>query len=440
LGPKFARGELQARKTLIENLSTQRINKYYLSVPSVVKFFTLPLNSQKLIMKLFLVAGARPNFMKIGPLVDEMKKHLKIDPIIVHTGQHYDYEMSAVFFKDLEIAEPDIYLGVGSGSHGGQTGKIIIAIEKEMIKHRPDLVVVVGDVNSTLAASVVASKLHIPVAHVEAGLRSFDRTMPEEINRQVTDVLSEYLFTTEESGNENLRREGIAEEKIHFVGDIMIEALIKAVNSKQYAVGRSKSRKVEKSKGREVKLPISNLQPTTCNLKSKIFNLQSPYALLTLHRPSNVDDKNTFSRVLDAVDEVSRKITIIFPIHPRTRKMAEKFGLSEKLNPLHVVKPLGYLDFIVLEKNAKFVLTDSGSMQAETTYFGIPCLTLRENTERPITISMGTNTLVGTDKDKIVEESLKILGGENKKGRIPPLWDGKTAKRIVDVILRSNQM
>jgi len=367
-------------------------------------------------MKLFLVAGARPNFMKIGPLVDEMKKHPEIDPIIVHTGQHYDYEMSAVFFKDLEIAEPDIYLGVGSGSQGEQTGKIMIAIEKEMIKHRPGLVVVVGDVNSTLAASVVASKLHIPIAHVEAGLRSFDRTMPEEINRQVTDVLSEYLFTTEESGNENLRNEGIAEEKIYFVGDIMIEALINA-----------------KCKMQNVKLSINNL-------KSKIFNLESPYALITLHRPSNVDDKNTFSRVLNAVDEVSRKIPIIFPIHPRTRKMTEKFGLSEKLKPLHVVKPLGYLDFIVLEKNAKFVLTDSGSIQAETTYFGIPCLTIRENTERPVTISIGTNKLVGTDKDKIVEESLNILDGENKKGHIPPLWDGKTAERIVDVILHFEQM
>jgi len=377
-------------------------------------------------MKLFLVAGARPNFMKIGPLVDEMKKYPEIDPIIVHTGQHYDYEMSAIFFKDLEIAKPDIYLGVGSGSQGEQTGKIMIAIEKEMIEHRPDLVVVVGDVNSTLAASVVASKLHIPIAHVEAGLRSFDRTMPEEINRQVTDVLSEYLFTTEESGNENLRKEGITEEKIYFVGDIMIEALIKAERKTQPRLAKLGG--VQK-----VKLSINNL-------KSKIFNLQSPYVLLTLHRPSNVDDKNTFSRVLDAVDEVSRKIPIIFPIHPRTRKMAEKFGLSEKLKPLHVVKPLGYLDFIVLEKNAKFVLTDSGSMQAETTYFGIPCLTLRENTERPITISMGTNKLVGTDKDKIVEESLNILDGENKKGHIPPLWDGKTAKRIVDVILRSKRM
>ncbi|OYD14978.1 UDP-N-acetylglucosamine 2-epimerase (non-hydrolyzing) [candidate division WOR-3 bacterium JGI_Cruoil_03_44_89] len=364
-------------------------------------------------MRIFLVAGTRPNFMKIAPLLDEMRKYPKINPIIVHTGQHYDYEMSAVFFEDLDIPKPDIYLGVGSGTHGEQTGRIIIAIEREMMKHRPDLVVVVGDVNSTLAASVVASKLYIPVAHIEAGLRSFDRTMPEEINRQVTDVLSDYLFTTEESGNENLRREGIPGEKIHFVGDIMIEALINA-----------------KCKMQNAKLSISNLQ-------SSIFNLQSPYALLTLHRPSNVDDKDTLSRVLEAVDEVSRRIPIIFPIHPRTVKMVEKFGLSEKQKPLHVIKPLGYLDFIGLEKNARFVLTDSGSMQAETTYFGIPCLTIRENTERPVTITMGTNKLVGTDKDRIVGESLKILAGEGKKGCIPPLWDGKTAGRVVAVILRS---
>ncbi len=351
--------------------------------------------------------------MKIAPLLNEMRKHPEIEPIIVHTGQHYDYEMSAVFFKDLEIPEPDIYLGVGSGSHGKQTGKIIIAIEKAMIKHRPDLIVVVGDVNSTLAASVVASKLHIPIAHVEAGLRSFDRTMPEEINRQVTDVLSEYLFTTEESGNENLKREGISEEKIHFVGDIMIEALINA------------KCKIENSK-----LPFNNLQST-------VFNLQSPYALLTLHRPSNVDNKETLSRILEALKEVSKRISVIFPIHPRTKKMVEKFRLSKTLESLYVIKPLGYLDFIILEQNAKFVLTDSGSMQAETTYFGVPCLTIRENTEKPVTITMGTNKLVGTDKDRIIEESLKILDGKGKKGHVIPLWDGKTAKRIVDVIVHT---
>ncbi len=375
-------------------------------------------------MKLFLVAGARPNFMKIGPLVKEMEKFKEIKPVIVHTGQHYDYEMSAIFFKDLDIPKPHIYLGVGSGLHGEQTGKVMIEMEKQIIKHRPDVVVVVGDVNSTLATAIVASKLHVPVAHVEAGLRSFDKTMPEETNRKVTDVLSEYLFTTEESGNENLRREGVLDDKIHFVGNIMIEAIINAKCKTQ-------PRLTELGGMQNVKLSINNLQST-------ISNLQSPYALLTLHRPSNVDNRDNLIRILDAIVEISRRIHLIFPMHPRTSKMIREFKLLEKLNSLYVIKPLGYLEFIALEERAKFVLTDSGGMQEETTYFGIPCLTIRENTERPVTIIKGTNKLVGTNKEKIIEESYKILDGYGKKGSIPPLWDGKTAERIVDILLHSS--
>lgn len=375
-------------------------------------------------MKLFLVAGARPNFMKIGPLVKEMEKFKEIKPVIVHTGQHYDYEMSAIFFKDLDIPKPHIYLGVGSGFHGEQTSKIMIGMEKQIIKHRPDVVVVVGDVNSTLATAIVASKLHVPVAHVEAGLRSFDKTMPEETNRKVTDVLSEYLFTTEESGNENLRKEGVADEKIHFVGNIMIEAIINAKCKTQPCLA-------ELGRVQNVKLSINNL-------KSSISNLKSPYAILTLHRPSNVDNRDSLIRILDAIVEISRRIHLIFPMHPRTSKMIREFKLLEKLNSLYVIKPLGYLEFIALEERAKFVLTDSGGMQEETTYFGVPCLTIRENTERPVTIIKGTNKLVGTNKEKIIEESYKILDGYGKKGSIPPLWDGKTAERIVDILLHSS--
>ena len=371
-------------------------------------------------MKLFLVAGARPNFMKIAPLLREIKKYPEIDPVIVHTGQHYDYEMSAVFFSDLEIPEPDVYLSVGSGSHGEQTGKIMIAIEKEVIRQKPNLIVVVGDVNSTLAASVVASKLQIPVAHIEAGLRSFDRTMPEEINRQVTDVLSDYLFTTEESGNLNLKKEGIEEDKIHFVGDIMIEALINA-----------------KCKMQNAKCNLRVFKSSNLHI-FKSLHLQSPHALLTLHRPSNVDNRETLAGILDALTEISKRIRIIFPIHPRTRKMITEFGFEEKLNTMEIVHPLGYLEFLALEKNATLVLTDSGGMQAETTYFGVPCLTIRKNTERPVTLTMGTNKLVGTDKDRIIEESFKILDGDVKNGSIPPLWDGRTAERIVKVLLKSS--
>ncbi len=361
-------------------------------------------------MKIFLICGARPNFMKIAPLLFELKKFPdKFSPVIIHTGQHYDFELSRAFFQDLELPEPDIYLGVGSGTHGLQTGKIIIELEKVILKYRPDLIIVVGDVNSTLAGAIVASKLLIPLVHVEAGLRSFDRTMPEEINRTVTDILSDYLFTTEEAGNKNLLREGIGENKIYFCGDIMIDALIKNRD-------KAKNSRILKDLG----LP------------------KKEYAILTLHRPSNVDSKNSFSNILNALKEIGKRIKIVFPIHPRTTKMAKKFNLSLNIDGLILTKPLSYLDFLCLEENCKFALSDSGSIQGETTFFNIPCLTLRNNTERPITIKMGTNKLVGNDKNKIIEESFKILDGKGKTGKIPPFWDGRTAKRIVKVFLEKS--
>lgn len=369
------------------------------------------------VIKVILVGGARPNFMKIAPIWWEMKKFPKrFKPVILHTGQHYDKNMSDLFFEDLELPKPNIYLGVGSASHATQTAKIMIEFEKLLVKEKPELIVVVGDVNSTLACSIVAAKLGIPIAHVEAGLRSFDRTMPEEINRIVTDSLSDFLFTTCEDANENLRREGIPDEKIYFVGNVMIDTLIRL-----------------KSEAR---------------LKAKIKIDEQDYALLTLHRPHNVDDRDVFRNILQALREISRKIPIIFPAHPRTQKRIKSFGYEEyfnllDLNPTNTINsknsiillnPLSYLDFLNLTTNAKLILTDSGGIQEETTYLGIPCLTIRENTERPVTIREGTNILVGADKDKIINESLKILNGRRKTGRIPKAWDGKAAQRIVKIL------
>jgi len=351
--------------------------------------------------KVILVCGARPNFMKVAMVLEEMKKFPQdFSPLLVHTGQHYDYELSGAFFRDLSLPEPDVYLGVGSGNHGEQTGKVMIEFEKIVDRENPSLIVVVGDVNSTLAAAIVASKLLVPLAHVEAGLRSFDRTMPEEINRTVTDVLSDYCFTTEEDASLNLKNEGVDGSKVYLVGDVMVDCLMK---------------NREKTEGSKI------LEDLALEEKG--------YAVLTLHRPSNVDSKETLSRILEALKIVGEKIQIIFPAHPRTKKMLEEFGLV----PQNVVikDPLGYLDFIRLEEKARFVLTDSGSIQQETTVFGVPCLTLRENTERPFTIRKGTNTLVGTDKERIVEESFKIMDGRGEKGQIHHLWDGKASQRIV---------
>jgi len=359
------------------------------------------------VIKIMNVVGARPNFMKIGPIVRAMAQYPNMQNILVHTGQHYDERMSKLFFDDLQLPKPDVYLNVGSASHAVQTARIMVEFEKVLLKEKPDLVVVVGDVNSTVACSMVAVKLGIKIAHVEAGLRSFDRSMPEEINRLMTDAISDLLFVTEKSGLENLRHEGIPDHKIHFVGHVMIDSLV------HFAQTAEKSAIMEE-----------------LNLDHR------DYALVTLHRPGNVDHKGHFLKLLDAFEDIEQKIKIIFPIHPRARKMIATFGLQKKIETmqnLRLLEPLGYLDFMKLMHHAKFLLTDSGGIQEETTYLGIPCITMRENTERPITVEVGTNILVGNDTALIKQEAKKILDGKGKKGDIPPLWDGKAAERIVQI-------
>lgn len=362
--------------------------------------------------KVFLVAGARPNFMKIAPLWRELRKFpSQFSSYIIHTGQHYDYEMSRIFFKNLGLPRPHFHLGVGSASHTKQTAKIMVRFEKVVCQQMPDIVVVVGDVNSTLACSLVSAKLKVPLAHVEAGLRSFDREMPEEINRVVADALSDYLFTTCEDANQNLRKEGIPQGKIFFVGNVMIDSLLSLKREAQ-------RRNTWESFG----------------LKKK------GYALLTLHRPENVDKKEVFVNILEAFKEVGNHIPIIFPIHPRAAKQVRKFKLgkyfsSQSNSGIFRVKPLGYIDFLNLMCNSKLLLTDSGGIQEETTVLNIPCLTLRKNTERPVTVKQGTNIVVGADPRRIVRETTRIINGKEKKGRIPPLWEGKAAQRIVKVLL-----
>jgi UDP-N-acetylglucosamine 2-epimerase (non-hydrolysing) len=386
-------------------------------------------------MKMILVAGARPNFMKIAPLVRAIEKHnslaasseTSIEYVLVHTGQHYDYNMSDSFFDDLKLPQPHIHLGVGSGTHAEQTGKVMIEFEKVLLKESPDIVVVVGDVNSTLAATLAAAKLNIPVAHVEAGLRSFDRRMPEEINRLVTDALSTYLFTPSPDGDENLLKEGISPEKIFRVGDIMVDSLLFHL---------------EEAKKSGILRRLGLAKDGAAHGDSVV-----PYALLTLHRPSNVDEEESFKKIMAALDSIGKRIPIIFPVHPRTKKQLVALGLEKKIRfhnvqgkvdlsspGIHGLEPLGYLDFLGLMTRAKLVLTDSGGIQEETTVLSIPCLTLRDTTERPITIKEGTNTLVWNDTRKIVEETFRILDGKGKKANIPEYWDGKTAERIIRIL------
>ncbi|MEJ2703805.1 MAG: UDP-N-acetylglucosamine 2-epimerase (non-hydrolyzing) [Sedimentisphaerales bacterium] len=364
-------------------------------------------------MRILNIVGARPNFMKIAPLMHEYGKHAQIEPFLIHTGQHYDEKMSDLFFRELAIPEPDINLGVGSASHAVQTAEIMKAFEPVVLEHRPDVVLVVGDVNSTVACGLVAVKLGVKLVHVEAGLRSFDRTMPEEINRMVTDSISDLLFCTEQSGVDNLLHEGIPKDRIHLVGHVMIDTLL---------------HNLEKAKQ----------SPILEELRSQGCLDGDHFAVLTMHRPSNVDDPAVFSRILDALDVIQRDMPIFFPIHPRTRKNLGELRLHERIEQLprlHLLEPLGYLDFLKLQAMAKIVLTDSGGIQEETTILKVPCITLRENTERPITAAIGTNQVVGTDTEKIIAAYKNAVGGQWRQPQIPPLWDGQAANRIVRILL-----
>lgn len=359
-------------------------------------------------MKIISIVGARPNFMKIAPLLQEFKKYSNINSIFIHTGQHYDKKMSDLFFNELQIPEPDIFFGVGSDTHAKQVAKIMMKFDDICISEKPDAILVVGDVNSTMACTLVASKLEIKIIHLEAGLRSYDRSMPEEINRIITDSLADYLLTPSLDANENLLKEGIPKNKIFFVGNIMIDTLLK------YLPITDKSQILQKH----------NLFP-------------KEYVLITLHRPSNVDNKNNFIKILEALNILQKQIKIIFPVHPRTYKNITNFQLDnvvKKMPNLLLTEPLGYLDFQKLMSNSKLVITDSGGIQEETTVLKIPNITVRENTERPITITKGTNELIGLDTEKLVEFSNKAINGNWKKGKIPKFWDGKTSQRIINII------
>jgi UDP-N-acetylglucosamine 2-epimerase (non-hydrolysing) len=359
-------------------------------------------------LRVMSIVGARPNFMKIAPIVAQLKAAPEVfSSVIVHTGQHYDEKLSKVFFQELGIPHPDFNLNVGSGSHAQQTAAIMAAFEPVLLAHRPDVLIVVGDVNSTIACALVAAKLGIAIAHVEAGLRSFDRSMPEEINRLLTDQISDLLFTSEPGAADNLQREGVDASKIHFVGNVMIDTLI---------AHRGNARAL--------------------NMPARFDVSPGHYGLLTLHRPSNVDDPVTFDRVIEAVAIVSREMPVIFPVHPRTRPMLARSARASALvtdGSLRPVDPLGYVEFLGLMEGCRVALTDSGGIQEETTILGVPCLTLRENTERPATITHGTNQLVGTDPGRVVEAWQRAQTAASAH-RVPPLWDGQAARRIVDVL------
>lgn len=402
-------------------------------------------------MKVLMVVGARPNFMKIAPIIravhdrNEKRTGPQIDHVLVHTGQHYDVAMSDRFFVDLGLPTPDVHLGVGSGSHTQQTADVMKKFEDVVLREKPDVVVVVGDVNSTLACALVTAKLSFDaagsrplIAHVEAGLRSFDRTMPEEVNRIVTDHVSDLLFVTEESGLQNLRNEGISSDWIHLVGNTMIDSLL-AFNEKAEAstVLEDLGLRMRTEKGATNK-PITR------------------YALLTLHRPSNVDTPDAFLGILEGLEELAEGSPVVFPVHPRTRQRIKEFGLesrirvnqtrihSDALGPekmptgIILTDPLGYLDFLCLMKNAAIVVTDSGGIQEETTCLGIPCVTVRENTERPVTVEYGTNVIAGTGKDRI-REAVRSQMERKAQNRMPKHWDGRTAERIIEVLIRAHR-
>ena len=362
-------------------------------------------------LRIINIVGARPNLPKIAPLMREMQRHPEIEPILVHTGQHYDEALSDIFFRQMGIPTPHVNLEVGSGSHAAQTAEILKRIEPVLLERQPDLVLVVGDVNSTIAVSLAAVKLGISVAHVEAGLRSFDRAMPEEINRILTDALADYLFVTEEDAIEHLFKEGRPRESIYLVGNVMIDSL------RHF-------------------LPVAQKSGIGDELSLKKGADWQRFAVLTLHRPSNVDSTEKLAELLGAIDSIAAQVPVIFPVHPRTQQRLSQAGIKTHPN-LRLIPPIGYLDFLCLLSKSTLVLTDSGGIQEETTALGVPCLTLRENTERPITISQGTNQLIGTDPSKIVAAANAILAGKGKPGRIPPLWDGHSAERIVDILLKN---
>jgi len=364
--------------------------------------------------KIICVVGARPNFMKIAPIMAQLNKpDCKFEPYLVHTGQHYDAEMKHSFFDQLGIPEPDVDLGVGSGSHAVQTAEVMKRFEPVLDEQQPAAILVVGDVNSTIACALVAVKKEIPVIHVEAGLRSYDRKMPEEINRVLTDQISDLLFTTERHARDNLAREGIALDGVHFVGNVMIDTLLNHVKRA---------------------VPIT---ATLAAVKNKETFLSAPgFALLTMHRPSNVDNRETLARLLTVMRETSEQVPVIFPVHPRTASRIEQFALADILDTPSICRlgPLGYLELLGLMSKARLVLTDSGGIQEETTALGVPCVTLRENTERPITVTEGTNIIVGTDVDKIRAAVAEIINNGGKAGRVPEFWDGHAAERIVAVL------
>ena len=361
-------------------------------------------------MRIVNVVGARPNFMKIAPLMAAYRNVPSIEPVLVHTGQHYDAAMSQLFFEQLGIPEPDVNLGVGSGTHAAQTADILRAFEPVLLEHEPRAVVVVGDVNSTIACGLAAVKLGVRLAHVEAGLRSRDRTMPEEINRVLTDAISDLLFCTERSGVENLRAEGVPDERVFLVGNVMIDTLLR----NRDAADRS-------------------------TILARLGLARERYAALTLHRPSNVDDPAVFGRILDALAGIARDLPIVFPVHPRTRRALGQGPLAGRIDRvpgLRLIEPLGHLDFLKLMADARLVLTDSGGVQEETTILRVPCLTLRENTERPVTVEVGSNRIVGTSPERILAAYDEIRAGRGPRCGVPPLWDGHAAERIVEILAR----
>ena len=356
-------------------------------------------------LKVLHVVGARPNFVKIAPILAAMQaRGHAFQQVLVHTGQHYDDDMSRIFFDDLKMPAEDEFLGIGSGTHSEQTGRVILAFEPVLLKHQPDWVMVVGDVNSTLACALVCAKLGVHVAHVEAGLRSWDRSMPEEINRLLTDQICDLLFTPSKDADANLSREGIAEQKIHFVGNVMIDTLVKM-------------------------LPKAQERPILGDLGLE----KGGFMLVTLHRPANVDQPETLAQILSALETIAQEFPVVFPVHPRTRKNMQSFEMQAE--GVNFLEPLGYLDFLALTNSARLVLTDSGGIQEETTYLGVPCLTVRPNTERPVTVEIGTNRLVASQRESILEAVKDLFSGHVRKGVCPPLWDGKASERIVEVML-----